>query len=261
LTFQSIERLLPRSLHRYILHFEAAIEDAVAAFAASLPAGARILDAGAGESVHAKWFAQQRYVAVDLAVGDAQWNYGKLDVIADLTSLPFRQDCFDAAINIVTLEHVREPRRALTEISRALTPGARVLLIVPHEWEVHQSPHDYFRYTRHGMAYLLEHADFTDIRIAPVGGYFRLLSRRLFNGLQFFRGLWFVPAAIVLTPPALMLPLFDRLDRDRNFTLGYIVRPERHSRRDAHLPDLNRRHDGEGLFRTDRLGRECEQQN
>ena len=68
-----------------------------------------MLDAGAGERVHARYFARQRYVAVDLAVGDADWNYGKLDAIADLTALPFPSDCFAACINIVTLEHVREP--------------------------------------------------------------------------------------------------------------------------------------------------------
>jgi hypothetical protein len=55
-----------------------------------------------------------------------------------------------------------------------------------------------------------------------VGGYFRLLARRLLNGLQFFRGFLVVPAAIFLVPPALVLPLFERLDRTRSFTLGYV---------------------------------------
>ncbi len=38
------------ALGRYVLHFEAAIERAVADFAAGLPAGSRVLDAGAGEA-------------------------------------------------------------------------------------------------------------------------------------------------------------------------------------------------------------------
>jgi hypothetical protein len=33
----------------------------------------------------------------------------------------------------------------------------------------------------------------------------------------------FVPAAILLVPPAMVLPWLDFLDRDRNFTLGYIL--------------------------------------
>jgi len=103
-----------------------------------------------------------------------------------------------------------------------LKTGGVFLTVVPHEWEVHQSPHDYFRYTRHGLEYLLQKADFTDIRIQPVGGYFRLLARRLLNGLQFFPGLLFPFAALLLVPPALLLPLLDSLDRNRNFTLGYV---------------------------------------
>jgi len=217
---------LPGWLSRYVLHFEANIEEAVARFAEGLPAGARLLDAGAGEGRHARYFTRQRYCGVDLAVGDRTWNYSGLDAVADLAALPFRSGGFDAAINIVTLEHVREPERVLREIARTLAPAAPLLAIVPHEWEVHQAPHDYFRYTRHGIAYLLERAGMSEIEIHPVGGYFRLLGRRLLNGLQFFSGglrwLGFIPAAVLLVPPALVIPFFDFLDRDRNFTLGYI---------------------------------------
>ena len=220
--YQTIERWLPRFLLRYVLFFEAAIDDSLSRFAADLAPGARVLDAGAGERVHARYFERSRYIGVDLAVGDSSWDYGKLDAIADLTALPFREGAFEACINIVTLEHVREPECALREIERTLAPGGSFLMIVPHEWEVHQSPHDYFRYTRHGVAYLLDKAGFAQYTIEPVGGYFRLCSRRLLNGLQFFPGIWFFVAAIFLAPPALILPWFDWLDRERNFTLGYV---------------------------------------
>jgi SAM-dependent methyltransferase len=217
---------LPRPFRRHILHFEVEIEDAVAAFARSLPAGARVLDAGAGEGRYAHFFARQRYIGVDLAVGDAAWDYGRLDAVADLTALPFRTGQFEAAIHVVTLEHLAEPARALGEIARTLAPGGLLLVAAPHEWEVHQAPHDYFRYTRYGLRYLLERAGFEVCELRPAGGYFRLLARRLLNGLQFFSGgfrwLGFVPSAMLLVPPALILPFFDFLDRDCNFTLGYI---------------------------------------
>jgi SAM-dependent methyltransferase len=217
---------LPRALRRQVLHFEAAIEDAVARFAHALPEPARILDAGAGEGQYAHYFERHRYCAVDLAIGDLAWDYSALDVVADLTCLPFQGAAFDAAIHIVTIEHVREPACVLAEMARVLAPGGRILLVAPHEWEVHQAPHDYYRYTRYGLAYLLEKAGFEPLEIQPVGGYFRLLARRLLNGLQFFSGgfrwIWFAPAALLLVPPALILPFLDSLDKDRNFTLGYI---------------------------------------
>ena len=226
MSYSVLARRLPGFLRRHVLHFECMIEDAVARFASELSRGARVLDAGAGEGQYARLFQQHRYCGVDLGVGDAAWNYRRLDAIADLTALPFRDGCFAACLNIVTLEHVREPACAVREMARTLVPGGVLLLIAPHEWEVHQAPHDYFRYTRHGLEYLLGAAGMTEIRIDPVGGYFRLLSRRLLNGLQFFTGGWrwilFLPAAILLAFPALLLPLFDGLDRERNFTLGYI---------------------------------------
>lgn len=223
MTYRGVQGWLPVGLRRYLLHFEAEIEREVAEFARVLPPGARVLDAGAGEARHAEYFSGDRYVAFDLAVGDAEWDYSKLDAVGDLAALPFRDGAFAAALNIVTLEHVAEPKQVLREIARVLSPGGRLLLIVPHEWEVHQSPHDYFRYTRHGVAYLANQAGLQVERCEAVGGYFRLMSRRWLNGLQFFPGLLFPLAAMLIAPLALVLPLFDGLDTRRDFTLGYVA--------------------------------------
>jgi SAM-dependent methyltransferase len=223
----------PRPLRDHVLYFEGMIERELARFAASLPQGVPVLDAGAGEARHASMFSKQRYVAVDLGVGDAGWNYGHLDAVADICALPFREGAFAAAINVVTLEHISDPGRALCEIARTLEPGGRLLLAIPQDWEVHQAPHDYFRYTRYGIAHLLRQAGLEPLRIQPAGGFFRLLSRRLLNGIQFFKGGWrwllFLPAAACLGPPALLLPLLERLDPEKNFTLGYICEAQRFS--------------------------------
>jgi SAM-dependent methyltransferase len=229
MTNEEIGRRLPRFLRRYILDFEARIEDAVAKFAAETPRGALVLDAGAGEGRHRAPFAAARYVGVDLAVGDVAWDYSRLDAVADLTRLPFRDASFDSALNVVTLEHVRDPGLALSEISRVLRPGSGFLLAVPHEWEVHQAPHDYFRYTRHGVEALLSGAGFEIVSLAPAGGFFRLLSRRLFNALQFFPGVFYLAGAMLFVPAALLAPLLDPLDRRRDFTLGYICRARKRS--------------------------------
>lgn len=234
--YARLAKVLPGWLRRYVLHFDCAIDDAVREFAGRLPAGARVLDAGAGESRHRGAFPGQRYLALDLAVGDARWDYGALDVLGDLSRLPLRDGCFDAALNIVTLEHVREPQRVLSEIARVLRPQGRLLIVVPHEWEEHQTPHDFFRYTRYGLAHLLETAGFRVVRLEPVGGFFRLLSRRLFNGLQFFPGPFLLVAALVLVPAGLLAPLFDPLDRQRNFTLGFICEAVREENRERIEP-------------------------
>ncbi len=220
--YDSLRGLLPGPLARYVMHFEAEIERSVTEFATGLPKNTRVLDAGAGEGNYRAHFSSQRYCGLDLGVGDGAWDYSKLDVLGDLSSLPFREATFDATLNVVTLEHVREPARVIAELARVLNSGGRILIVAPHEWEEHQQPHDYFRYTRYGLRYLLERAGFRDIEVQPVGGFFRLLSRRLLNALQFFPGPFALIAAIFFAPPALLLPLLDPLDKKRNFTLGYI---------------------------------------
>ena len=132
--------LTPQPLLRHLKHFEAEIEDALKNFAGSLPEAARVFDGGAGEGQYKHIFSRQRYIGVDLGVGDASWNYTAIDVLGDLALLPFVEGAFDAAISIVTLEHVREPGRALCEMRRVLRPGARLLLVAPLDWEEHQEP-------------------------------------------------------------------------------------------------------------------------
>jgi SAM-dependent methyltransferase len=223
----TVERLLPRFLLRALDPFEARMTDAVGQFAASLSSGARVLDAGAGESRYAPLFAAQRYTALDLAVGDAQWNYAGLDVLGDLECLPMGDGTFDAALNVVTLEHVQRPQVVIQELARVLRRGGRLLLVAPLEWEVHQAPHDYFRYTRHGLEHLLTTAGLRVASLDPVGGFFWLMARRSVNFLSFFQGgaKWilfalFAPFFGLLIP--VLLYAVDGFDRRRDFTLGYI---------------------------------------
>lgn len=213
---------VPQFLQRYLWFFENAIRDNVDRFAASLAPGSLVLDAGAGEGQYREHFRHCRYIGADLAIGDQQWNYAGLDVLCDLTRLPFPEASFDASINIVTLEHVRQPDAVLCELARTLKRGGRLFLVVPQDWEVHQAPHDYFRYTRYGVRHLLERAGFEDIRLESGGGYFRLMGRRMLNGIGFFKGFWILPAALLLAPAGLLFPLLDSIDKEKNFTLGYL---------------------------------------
>ncbi len=227
MTYERAKRYLPGWLVRHVYHFETMIEDDVMQFAGSLSPGARVLDAGAGEARHAALFSRQRYVGVDLAVGDPGWNYRRLDAVADLGNLPFGGGSFDAALMIVTIEHLKEPSIALAELARVLKQGARLLVVAPHQWEVHQAPHDYFRYTRYGLQYLLEKAGFGIVSLKPAGGLFRLLSRRLLAGVTVMPG-WLKPAALLtFAPAALILPWFDHFDARQAYTLGYSCTAEK----------------------------------
>lgn len=222
MSYAGLRRLVPAWLRRQIFHFEVSIEEALTAYATSLPPAQRVLDAGAGEGRYREYFTRQQYTGVDLGVGDRGWDYSGLDCVANLLQLPFRHASFDAFVSVVTLEHVTDPGAAIAEMARVARPGATLFLVVPHEWEVHQHPHDYFRFTRYGIAMLLEKHGWQLERLTPGGGYFRLLSRRLMNGLQFLPVSLMPIAAIPIVPLALVIGLLDPLDKQRDYTLGYI---------------------------------------
>lgn len=54
-------------------------------------------------------------------------------VVADLTQLPFADGSFDRVACGYVLEHVPDPRLGLAELSRVMTPGARMLLLTTED--------------------------------------------------------------------------------------------------------------------------------
>lgn len=206
--------------------------DFVGRVAAGVPAGALVLDAGAGEGRYRPEFAHTRYIGVDLAVGDVAWNYHTLDAISDLVRLPFGANTFDAALCTQVLEHVNEPHLVLQEIQRVLKPGGRLFLTAPQSWHQHQKPHDYYRYTSFGLRHQFEQAGLRVDSIQSMGGYFWFVSYQLQNinfwlfprGMRGRRWTWPVRALLgvifqIFFP--LVLYYLDRFDRIQDETLGY----------------------------------------
>jgi len=204
--------------------------------ALSFGPGERVLDAGAGEGRYRRLFHRQRYVAVDLMVGDADWDYRGVDVAADLTRLPFRDAGVDHVLSTQTLEHLCEPGTFLREAARVLRPGGTLHLTAPQCFRLHQEPHDYFRYTRYGLVHLLEAADLEVVSVTAQGGYFwfladaiRPLHRRLFGKERSLAWrilsapLALVSKLVLTTLLPLVLFRLDALDTKRAMTTGHEV--------------------------------------
>jgi SAM-dependent methyltransferase len=224
----SARGFLPSGLYRRLDPFEATIDDFVRGVAAEIPAGKRLLDAGAGEGRFKFFFAHMAYVGIDFGQGDNSWDYSRLDVIGKLEDLPFPDSSFDHVLSVVVLEHTPQPGRVIEEFYRVLKPGGMVHLVVPHMWEEHQRPHDFFRFTSGGIRYLLQTAGIRIRRIHPIGGFFWQLGRRLMGVLSFTQSGWRWLLFPVLAPVfGLVLPLccyyLDTLDEDRSYTLGFIA--------------------------------------
>ena len=225
--YSALRNLIPGPLSRYVKHFEAVIESSVQEFSQSLQPNSRVLDAGAGEGQYKRYFTGHRYTGFDLAVGDQAWDYSALDARGDLEALPFADRTFDAALSIVTLEHVRHPQQVVAEMARVLRPGGQLLLVVPHQWEEHQQPHDYFRFTRYGLKMLVEESGLRITRIEPIGGIFRLISRRLLGAVSTLPFPLDVMYLVWVLVPALLLPLLDGFDKAKTSTLGFVCIAEK----------------------------------
>jgi len=133
-----------------------------------------LLDAGAGRMAYRGMLEEccDHYESLD--INDDPNT--KLDHIADLrdTGLPDAQ--YDAVFCTQVLQHLPEPQRAVAEIARMLKPGGRVVISVPHLVWLHNEPHDYMRFTGHGMRFLLEQSGLRPLAVEPVGGLICFLA-------------------------------------------------------------------------------------
>ena len=199
-----------------------------------------VLDAGAGECRFRGLLKDVRYVAVDTAWGDINWDYSKIDVAGSVDSLPFKTNVFDIVICNQVLEHVQEPQVVINELFRTLKPGGSICLTTPQGWGVHQAPHDYFRFTNYGLTHLLTKAGFQEIIIKPACGYYSYLANRLtvFPKTLFWqiKSKWLRLALLPLEILSYcifvgLLPLIlnsmDGLDRKQDYTLNYFVKAKK----------------------------------
>ena len=107
----------------------------------------RTLDVGAQAGPYAVHFPNR--IALDIRRGPG------VQVIGDAQALGIGGAAFDVVLCTEVLEHLPEPQKAIDEFERVLKPGGTLLLTTRFVFPIHDAPHDYYRYTKYGLKYLL----------------------------------------------------------------------------------------------------------
>ncbi len=204
--------------------------------AGQVPAGARVLDAGAGPCAYRPLFSHCTYEAQDFArYTGPEHRYGSLDYVCDITAIPVEDAAFDCVICTEVLEHVPRPDRAVAELSRILKPGGILALSAPLVSGIHMAPfHFYGGFTPYWYQHFLTTNGLAVESCSANGGFFLFYgqeSRRflhmmtpknrvgkiLFFPFKAFLAIWFR----VLMP--LACHFLDKLDPEPELTVGYFV--------------------------------------
>lgn len=213
----------------------------VARKAAELPAGVRVLDAGAGQCQYKPLFAHTNYQAQDFAQyggtdqGPLQeaWNYAPLDYVCDIARIPVDDGTFDAVICTEVLEHVPDPIAAVKELCRVTREGGRLFISAPLGSGIHQEPYHFFGgFSPYFYQKYLAEFGFDVVEIKPLGGLLRHVAQEVHRAARTMEadsGVMTLERQYVMMDwlPRLLSEMDDKHFVEQ-FTVGYLV--EAHKR-------------------------------
>jgi ubiquinone/menaquinone biosynthesis C-methylase UbiE len=139
----------------------------------SLPDGSSILNIGSGGEVENVIVSASKRKNLRIVSVDIDINRGP-DIVADVCTMPFESESWDVVILIEVLEHVKEPWKAIAEIFRVLRTDGKLVLTTPFIYPIHEVEHDYYRYTKHGLRFLLK--EFKEVSVTERNNYIETIN-------------------------------------------------------------------------------------
>lgn len=185
----------------------------------------RVIDLGCGTSQYKKDILKvaDEYIGVDWK--NSLHDQSNVDVFADICKpLPFADEYADTVSAFQVMEHLAEPELFLLECYRILKRGGMVFITVPFMWQVHEAPHDYYRYTRYGLEHLLKKTGFSEIEIKENTGFWQMWILKFnYHTTRFARG----PLKLVWIPiwwlGQTIAPILDKYDKSPRECASYTV--------------------------------------
>ena len=200
-----------------------------------IPAGGKIVYAGAGEQQYKKFCQHLSYFSKDfdqyqgevdrkgLQKGD--WTAKNCDIISGITSIQVDSKIFDAAMCVNALEHLPDPIKALAELERVLRPGGDLLLTAPFCSLTHFSPYYYYSgfSAEFYRCFLRQH--FQIVEISCNGNFFAYLAQELrrvpFVARKYCLVNWAFFFWILIYPLLVLLFILSKMDEGSNELLHF----------------------------------------
>lgn len=131
----------------------------------------KLIDVGGGDA---------RYKTELLGVSNEYFNLEisknkNVDILGSVYDIPITKNSIDIVVLFTVLEHISEPKAALTEVARVLKKGGYVAITTVQYWHTHNHPSDYLRYTKAGLEYYCKEAGFNVVDIWSQGGPFLVI--------------------------------------------------------------------------------------
>ena len=125
-------------------------------FLAKYATDKKILDIGSGGSSYHRFFPNRLSVDID--------PERKPDIVADAHNLPFKDGEFEVILSTEMLEHVRDPFQVERELRRVAAKGGMLILSTRFVFPLHDTPHDYWRFTKYGLRELFREWEIVEIK-------------------------------------------------------------------------------------------------
>ena len=182
----------------------------------------RLLDLGCGKMPYKNYILRNsevdQYTGLDIEGALKYDSRIKPDFTWDGRHIPFEADFFDCIFATEVLEHCPEPETVLKEALRVLKPGGIFFFTVPFLWNLHEVPHDEYRYTPFALERHLKGSGFTVESITATGGWHSALAQMM--------GLWVRRAPIKRSIRSMLSFCFKPIikyliNKDKKYTVTF----------------------------------------
>jgi len=143
----------------------------------------KLLDVGCGKMPYREFILKHsnvsEYVGIDIESAKEYDAAIKPDLLWDGIELPIENESYDTILATEVLEHCPDTELVLKEIFRVLNSGGVFFYTVPFLWNLHEVPHDEYRFTPFSLERHIKKVGFKEIEIVALGGWHASLAQLL----------------------------------------------------------------------------------